>query len=134
MVAAIAVHVVVAVDADPPARLHGSADLRARGVHVAEQEGIVRRLLAVEEVARRGRVGVAAADEHAGRQLGDPERADEPGLVVRRAVGECPGAFVHVQPSYGGGRTESASAAGRTGQSNLNRRASVTEPRPTRHR
>ena len=128
------VHVVVAVDADPPARLHGGADLRARGVHVAEQGGIVRGLLAVEEVACRGRVGVAAADQHAGRQLGDPERADEPGLVVRRAVGECPGAFVHVQPSYGGGRTESASAAGRTGQSNLDRRASVTEPRPTRHR
>ena len=103
-----AVDVVVAVDADPASLLDGGSDLRACGLHVAEQERIVRRLLAVEEAARDSRIGVAAPDQYRGRQLRDAELADEPGLSVGRAVGECPGAFVHVVPSYGDGRTESA--------------------------
>ena len=111
-----AVDVVVAVDADPASLLHRGSDLRARCLHVPEQEGIVRRLLAVEEAARDSRVGVAAPDQYRSRQLRDAELADEAGLGVGRAVGECPGAFVHVQPSYGDGRTESASAPDRTGQ------------------
>ena len=94
----------------------------------------MRRLLAVEEAARDGRVGVAAADEHRGRQLRDSELADELRLGVGRAVGECPGAFVHVQPSYGDGRTESAPAPGRTRQSGPNCRTLATELRRTRHR
>ena len=68
----------------------------------------MRRLLAVEEAARGIGVRVAAPDEHGGRQLGDPERADELGLRVGRAVGECPGAVVHGSRRYGRGRTESA--------------------------
>ncbi len=90
-----AVDVVVAVDADPAPLLDRRADLRAGGLHVAEEERIVRRLLAVEETRRLGRIGVAATDEHGGRQLGDSERTDEPGLCVGRAVGECPDAVVH---------------------------------------
>ena len=50
------VHVVVAVNADPPARLHGGADLCAGGLHVTEQERVMRRLLTVEEPARGGGV------------------------------------------------------------------------------
>jgi len=46
------------VDADPAALLHGGAYLRAGSLHVAEEEGVVRRLLAVEEAARFGRVRV----------------------------------------------------------------------------
>ena len=105
------VDVVVAVDADPAALLDGGADLRARSFHVAEEERVVRRLLAVEEAARVGGIGVAAPDEHGGGQLGDAERAGELRLGGGRAVGECPGAVVHVQPSYGDGRTESVPGA-----------------------
>ena len=129
-----AVHVVVAVDADPATLLHRGSDLRACGLHVPQQEWIVRRLLAVEEAARDSRVGVAAPDQYRGRQLRDAELADEPGLGVGRAVGECPDAFVHVQPSYGDGRTESAPAPGRTGQLGPNCRTLVTKPRRTCHR
>jgi hypothetical protein len=72
-----AVDVVVAVDADPAALLDGRTDLRAGGLHVAEQERVVRRLFPVEETARDGGIGVAAPDEHGGRQLGDPELVNE---------------------------------------------------------
>ena len=72
-----AVDVVVAVDADPAALLDSGTDLRARDLHVAEQERVVRRLLAVEETARVGGIGEAAPHEHGGRQLGDPELANE---------------------------------------------------------
>src|SRR6185312_313328 len=39
------VDVVVAVDADPASRVHGSTELGARGCHVAEEEWVMRRLL-----------------------------------------------------------------------------------------
>ena len=104
------------MDADPPALLDGCADLGASGFHVAEQKGVVRRLLAVEEAARSRGIRVAAANEHGGRQLGDSELANKPGLGIGRAIGECPGPFVHVRPSYGDGRTESVQAPGRTSQ------------------
>ena len=109
-----AVHVVVAVDADPSPLRDGCSDLGTCGLHVPEQEGVVRRLLAVEEAASVGRVGVPTPDEHGGRHIGDPELPNELCLGGRRAVGECPGTFVHVQPSYGDGRTESARGPGRT--------------------
>ena len=64
-----AVDVVVAVDADPPPGGDRGADALARGLHVAEQERVVRRLLAVEEAPRVVGVDVAAPDEHGGRQL-----------------------------------------------------------------
>jgi hypothetical protein len=65
------------------------------------------RLLPVEKTTRSGRIGVATADEDGGCHLGDSERSGELRLGLGRAVGEGPGAFVHVQPSYGDGRTES---------------------------
>jgi hypothetical protein len=129
-----AVDVVVAVDTDPAALLDGGTDLRAGGLHVAQQERVVRRLLPIEEAARHGGIGVAAPHKHCGCQLGDPELANERCLGVRRAVGECPGAFVHVEPSYGDGRTESAPTPGRRRQPVCDRRALVTKPRLTRHR
>ena len=52
------------------------------------------------------------ADEHGGRELGDPELAHELRLCARWAIGECPSAFVHAQPSYGDGRTEPAQPPG----------------------
>ena len=103
-----AVDVIVAVDADPATLLHGGADVRARSLHVAEQERVVRGLLPVEETPGDGRIGVAAPEEYGGGQLRDPERANELGLAGGRAIGECPGAFVHLWPSYGDGRTELA--------------------------
>src|SRR5204862_186818 len=72
-----AVDVVVAVDADPGAPFDGRADLRAGRLHVAEEEWVVRRLLAVEETTRHGGIGTAAPDEHGGSQLGDSELAGE---------------------------------------------------------
>src|SRR4029079_12493621 len=44
-----AVDVVVAVDADPAALLDSGTDLPTGGLHVAEQERVVRRLFPVEE-------------------------------------------------------------------------------------
>ena len=129
-----AVDVVVAVHADPATLFHGCADVRARGLHVAEEERVVRGLLAVEKAAGRGGVGIAPPDEDGGSQLGDPERADELRLVVRRAVGECPGAFVHPGPSYGDGRTESAATPGRNRQSEPDCRPLATKPEHPRHR
>jgi hypothetical protein len=67
----------------------------------------MRRLLAVEEAARENGIRKSTADEHRGRQLGDSELANELRLGGGWAVGECPGAVVHLQPSYGGVRTES---------------------------
>ncbi len=78
-----AVDVVVAVNADPATLLDSCTDLGACSLHVSEQEGIVRRLLAVEEAARDSRVGVAAADQYRGRQFRDSELANELRLGVR---------------------------------------------------
>ena len=90
-----AVDVVVAVDADPPAVGDGGADPLTRERHVAEQERVVRRLLAGEEQARPLGVVVAAADEHGGRQLADPELAHELRLGPVRTGIDRPGAVAH---------------------------------------
>ena len=90
-----AVDVVVAVDADAAALGDGGADLLRGGLHVAEQERVVRRLLALEEGARDRGVGVPAPDEHGCRQLADPEGRGKVGLHPVRARTDRPGALVH---------------------------------------
>ena len=89
------VDVVVAVDANPLARGDGRSEALARGLHVAEEERIMRRLFALEETARVVGIEMAAPREHGGRDAGDAECARELRLSVRRAVRECPGAVVH---------------------------------------
>ncbi len=90
-----AVDVVVAVDADPRPGGDGGANAFARGRHVAEQEGVVRRLLTGEEAARVIGVEITPPREDGGRDGGNAERAREVRLSAGRAVGECPRAVVH---------------------------------------
>src|SRR4029079_13599067 len=61
----------------------------------AEQERVVRRLLALEKSARRLRGGETAPDEDDCRQLADLERLGQLGLHPVRARTDCPGALVH---------------------------------------
>ena len=93
-----AVHVVVAVDADPPARRDRLADQRARGLDVPEQERVVPGRLRGQEGARRLGVAVAAPDEDACCRFADAERRGEPSHLPARARTDRPGALVHRDP------------------------------------
>src|ERR1041385_8469895 len=132
------VHVVVAVDADAAPFLDSSAELSARSLHVAEEEWIMRRLLAAEKTARLSGVGVAPPDEHRCRDLRDSERADELRLCGRRAVGECPGAVVHAPAKLrrGADGTGPAKRLPQTGVDRLlafRHKAASSGSLPTRH-
>ena len=86
-----AVHVVVAEDADPPPIFHRGTDPVAGGLPCRQAE-----MGRAAGARRRGRarvssgVGVAAPDEHCGRQLRDSERANQLGLVVGRTIARVP--------------------------------------------
>ncbi|MDX6487303.1 MAG: isopenicillin-N epimerase, partial [Gaiellaceae bacterium] len=90
-----AVDVVVAVDADPLAGRDRAPDPVDGLPHAAEQEGVVRRQLALEEGARDVGVAIAAPDEDARRQLADAELLGELGVQPVRARTHCPGALIH---------------------------------------
>src|SRR5262249_15283822 len=81
-------------------------------LHIAEEKRIVRRLLTFEKAACVVGVEIASPRENGGRHRGHVESVRELRLSARRAVGEGPGAVVHVQPRYGEGRTESVEASG----------------------
>src|SRR5207248_3782574 len=72
----------------------GLYGLAGRG-HVPEREGIVQRLLALEEGPRLRGVGVPAPDENARRDLADAELLDESRNVPVRARTDRPGARLH---------------------------------------
>src|SRR5581483_10102417 len=82
-------------DADAAPVGDGDADPLAGEGHVAEQEGVVRRLLALQEPSRPLGVRVATPDEHRRRDVADAERANELGLRAVVARADRPGAVVH---------------------------------------
>ncbi len=79
-----AVHVVVAVDADPLPGCDSSADAFHGNGHVAQQQRVVPGQLGVQEPARRCRIGVAAANEDGRRDVAQTELTSE--RVGRRSV------------------------------------------------
>src|SRR5262249_12239754 len=90
-----AVGVVVTVHADARAAVGRGADRSDGGGRVAEPERIVAGHGALEERARRGRVGIAAADEHRGRRPADPELVREDACVPSVARRKLPGGVLH---------------------------------------
>ena len=85
-----AVGVVVAVHADALAAIDGGADRCAGFLHVAEQERVMRRRLAVEERTGARRVREPAADEDASGRLRDAELACKAARSVRIAGADRP--------------------------------------------
>src|SRR5438270_9557641 len=94
-----AVDVVVAVNADAPARGDGAADPLDRLGHLAEQERIVQRLLAGQEGPRLVGIAVAAPDEHACRDLAEAELRCEGARLPVRARTYRPDALLHRRPT-----------------------------------
>ena len=92
-----AVHVVVAVDADPLAGGDCRVDPVDRNGHVPEQERIVWLDLAGDERARLLEVAVAAPDENRRRDLPEVERIGERADVGVVTVIDRPGAVLHGQ-------------------------------------
>src|SRR5438067_1777845 len=101
-----AVGVIVAVHADPFARGDGRANSFHGSGRVSEQKLVVQRLLAGQEGPRLVGVAVSAPDEHAGRDLADPERLSELARLPVRARTDRPSALLHRGSRYGGHRTD----------------------------
>jgi hypothetical protein len=92
-----AVGVVVAVHADPLARLHGGQDAVAGAGHVAEQQRVVTRALRLEEGAGGGGIAMAAAQQHLGHGAADTQLPGQiQGGRLRAGIDQPSGsAFIH---------------------------------------
>ena len=87
------VHVVVAVDADPPAGRDRLSDQRAGRLHVPEQKRVVAGRLGGQKGPRRLGVAVAPPDEDGCRRFTDverPRRAPVPPCGGTDASSRCP--------------------------------------------